>query len=97
MKIILNRCYGGFDLSTHALAYLKQIGWDVEDSIDDSKALRVHPDLIKVVEDLGSEASTWLSNLQIIEIPDDTTDYYISNYDGYETVLFVVEGHIFSR
>ena len=44
------------------------------------------PDLVKIVEVLGSEkASGSLSELQIVEIPDDI-EYEINDYDGVETI-----------
>ena len=46
---------------------------------------RFDPVLIEVVEELGDEASSKFSKLQIIEIPDDVAeDYMIDDYDGFE-------------
>lgn len=44
---------------------------------------RTDKTLIKVVEELGKEASTSLSDLRIVEIPY-KLDYVIDNYDGIE-------------
>lgn len=41
--------------------------------------------LVKVVEELGSEANTPYSDLKIIEIPDGI-EYEIDEYDGFESV-----------
>lgn len=41
---------------------------------------RRHPDLIKVIKELGEEANGKHSNLKIVEIPDDV-DYYIEQND----------------
>jgi len=46
---------------------------------------RTHPDLIEVVEKLGKDAWGDFAKLKILEIPDDI-DYYIDNYDGWETI-----------
>jgi hypothetical protein len=46
---------------------------------------RSDPILIQVVEELGEKVNDRFSCLKIIEIPDDI-EYYISDYDGIETV-----------
>lgn len=46
---------------------------------------RNDPDLIKIVEDLGSECNARFASLKIVEIPDDV-DWEIEEYDGNEWV-----------
>ena len=46
---------------------------------------RTNPLLIKVVEELGDDASGRLAKLEIVEIPDDI-EYEISEYDGIESI-----------
>lgn len=46
---------------------------------------RHHPDLIRVVEALGDEASGYCSEIKIAEIEGNL--YRIDDYDGYETVV----------
>ena len=46
---------------------------------------RDDPDLVKVVEELGSECNTRFSSLAVIEIPDDVL-WEIEEYDGNEWV-----------
>ena len=41
--------------------------------------------LVAVVEELGEKANGVYADLLIVEIPD-SVDWYISEYDGYETV-----------
>ena len=87
MKIVVNKCYGGFRLSEKARDLL---GLDsVYDNVD-----RTDPQLIKVVEELGDEASGRSARLRVVHIPDDSTDWEIDEYDGAERVLFVVNGKI---
>jgi len=83
MKIVINRCYGGFGLSDIAMNMLKEIKnygnfniWDIS---------RTDKDLIDIVEKLGEKANGIHSKLKIITIPD-LIDYEITEYDGYETV-----------
>ena len=46
---------------------------------------RTNPFLIKVVEDLGDEASESCAELKIVEIPDGI-EWEIDDYDGMETI-----------
>lgn len=46
---------------------------------------RTDPLLVQVVEELGDEASGYLSELKIVEIPDDI-EWSIDDYDGMERV-----------
>ena len=50
---------------------------------------RADPDLVKVVEALGTEASDRYSAIKIVEIPDDI-EWHIHEYDGLE---YVAENH----
>lgn len=86
MKIVINDCYGGFGLSEEAM--------DMLEINDDYSIDRTNPVLIDVVEELGGRASGYCANLVTVEIPDEATDYYISEYDGMETVIYVVDGKI---
>ena len=89
MKIVVNKCYGGFGLSKEAVDML---GKDNEYYEDD----RTNPALIEVVEKLGNKANGNFAKLTIIEIPDEATDYNISYYDGMETLIYVVNGKLYS-
>jgi len=129
MKIVINKCYGGFGLSNGAmLRYLELKGvefgmYTVQTSpfcyvkLDKSEInrdsdcgvtvmlgpqqemreyndddyfyyadiSRDDPILVQVVEELGSKANGVLAELKIVEIPDDV-DWYVSDYNGIETV-----------
>lgn len=81
MKVVINKCYGGFDISKEAKEELKKLG--VEDP--DWTINRTDPRLIEVVEKLGKLADGDHAKLKIVEIPDDV-DWYIDDYDGVEWV-----------
>lgn len=49
---------------------------------------RDDPDLVKVVQELGSEANGKFSKLKIVEIPDGV-NWYIEEYDGLEHIAEV--------
>lgn len=83
MKIVINRCFGGFSLSGKALEVYNRMtgykdvnGWEID---------RNDGSLVLVVEKFGEEANGRLSKLKVVEIPDGV-DWEISNYDGMETI-----------
>ena len=49
---------------------------------------RTDKDLIDVIEELGSEANSWASDLKIVEVPTDV-EWEIKDYDGKEWVAEV--------
>ena len=90
MKLVINRCYGGFSISDKAK---KLLGVESNYAFDDYK-FRNDNNLIKVVEELGEDASGTLANLRVVTISDEATDYEISEYDGFEDVIYVLNGKI---
>lgn len=91
MKIVLNRCYGGFWLSAKAEEIL---GWSFDDG--DPTDLRTDPRLIDLIEKEGSEfcSRSYGSNLVVAEISDTATDWVITENDGFESIFYVVDGKI---
>lgn len=130
MKIILNKCFGGFGLSKDAYElyaekkgikvyeyyqdykkgidyfikgnnsickfyFTKDFGEEVKLNNEEyskyslylSSENRTDKVLIEVVEELGQKASDGFSDLQIIEIPDNSF-YKIDDYDGIETIYY---------
>lgn len=86
MKLVINRCYGDFNLSDEALAYYNKLSNKnvIEDDIYTIK--RNDPYLIQVVEYLGERANGYCAKLKVVEIPDDI-EYQILYFDGIETVV----------
>jgi hypothetical protein len=85
-KILVNACYGGFGLKDE---YWKEF-FDRTKGIDD---IREDEKLIALVEQ-GVDIGDNYAEIGIAEIPDNATDYVIEEYDGKETVLYVVDGKI---
>lgn len=81
MKIVLNKCFGGYSLSEEAYKYLGLVWDDFGFEFDND---RTNEKLIKRIEALGEKANGSCAYLGIVEIPDDV-EYYIDNYDGFET------------
>ena len=78
MKVVINRCYGGFGLSEKAMKFLG-VGSEWPDIARDD------PKLIECVEKLGEEANNTYAELKVVEIPDDV-NWEIGEYDGLEWV-----------
>lgn len=81
MKIAINTCFGGFGLSKKAAKDLSCSTYAYN-----AEGMRTAPELIKLIEEKGSEyCSGPYSLLEVVEIPDDI-DWYIDDYDGVETI-----------
>ena len=89
MKLVVNKCYGGFSLSRRAARAL-DLGYTY-DNID-----RADPRLVHLVERYGFEAvSGEHAHLRVVELPVGISDWEINEYDGYETVTYVLNGKIY--
>ena len=87
MKIVVNKCYGGFSVNNDIVKMLNlKNGYDLEDD-------RTNAKLIALIES-GINVNNRFSDLVVVEIPDDATDYTIEEYDGYENILYVLDGKI---
>lgn len=86
MKVVLNKCFGGFGVSKKAAEYMG-VEWDGYGYMFDSQDCRTDERLIKCVEELGKEASGALANIEVVEIPDGSF-YIIDEYDGFETIYY---------
>lgn len=87
MKVVINKCFGGYSLSEEAYKFLN-IPWDGYgfEFMDDDRS---NPALVKCVEDLGEDASGSFAELKVVEIPDGV-EWEIDEDDGME---WVVEKH----
>ena len=85
MKIIINRCFGGFCINEVSL---KELG------IKETVNMRVNPELIKAIES-GKYVNSCFSKLTIVTIPDEATDFAIEEYDGNESIIYVLNGKLY--
>ena len=81
MKIVINRCFGGFGLSEAAKVRYCQLKNLHHEALIVSYIGRADPDLVLVVEELGEQANDRCSYLKIDE------DWFIENFDGKEKVV----------
>lgn len=83
MKIVINSCYGGYGISKEAKEIL---GINIK---------RTDKKLIALIKERGSEfVSSGFAKLEIVDIPDNATDWEIDEYDGWESITYVIDGKI---
>lgn len=101
MKVVINKCYGGFGLSDLAIEWLRDHeGMEARETSDKESFLgkyfqpdvfrsentgRADPRVVRCVEALGEKANGRFSRLRIVEIPDGI-DWEIDEYDGQESI-----------
>lgn len=83
MKVVVNKCFGGYCLSKEAYKFLG-LEWDGYGFKYDDR--RTDEKLVECVETLGDKASGWCANLVVVEVPDGE-EWEIDYYDGLETVI----------
>ena len=94
MKIVLNKCYGGFCVSSKVYEKMG-VEYDGYGYRFNEEGFRTNPKFIEAIETIGEkESSGKYARLMIVEIPDDITDWRINEYDGYESVTYVQNGII---
>lgn len=82
-KIVINKCYGGFELSEKALRFIgTPLNYSYYDIPRDSL------ELVLCVEALGELANGPHTDLKIVEIPDNV-EWKIEEYDGVEWIAEV--------
>ena len=87
MKFVLNKCFGGFSVSDWAVEQLGlKSAYDAEH--DD-------PNLIELVEKFPDKVSGRHAELTVVNLPDNCTDYELDDYDGIESITYVVDGKIY--
>lgn len=89
MKIIVHPSYGGF----HCPAELRSkftpdsIDYGYFWSVEEEEMFRTNPEAVAWVE-------THDCDLRVAEIPEQATDYEITEYDGAEDIIYVMDGRI---
>lgn len=83
MKVVINKCYGGFGLSKKALAKLRILECFKSESY--FKDNRDNLALVKMVKDQCKDVNGRHANLKVIDIPDGVS-YTIEEYDGLEWI-----------
>ena len=88
MKIVINKCFGGFSVSDDAV---RRLGLKSRYSGIE----RTNPHLVALVEEDAEKTSGSYAELEVVEIPDIATDWELDEYDGYESITYVVGGKLY--
>lgn len=84
IKLVINGSFGGYGCGV-----AEQFKDFVEQYENESE--RFSPELIQFVEEHPNECG----DLIVVGLPEGFTDYYIDEYDGAESVLYVFDGKIY--
>lgn len=79
MKMVINADYGGYGYG---------VAEQYEDLVNGND--RFNAELIEFVETHPNECG----DLVVINIPDEATDWELDEYDGWESVIYVLNGKI---
>lgn len=86
MIMVLNKKWGGFALPHE---FCEQYGFDRYDDIN-----RDDPRLVEFVQSHDGLYDGDGVRLRLVEIPDTMTDWETNDYDGIETITYVVDGKL---
>lgn len=87
MKVVINDCFGGFSINSKiAKQYFDGEWYEIQ---------RTNTTLINLIES-GINCNNTCSDLKVVEIPENATDWRIIEYDGSEYVIYVVDGKMHS-
>ncbi len=86
MKIVINKCYGGFGLSDVALARYKKESGNID--VSEYYINRADPILVSIVEELGEDSWGGFAELRVVDIPDGV-EWEVEEYDGKEWIAEV--------
>lgn len=86
MKLVVNTTFGGFCLPDEFCELHGLERWD--------SVLRDQPELVSYVEARG-QVDTFGGRLEVVEIPKEATDWELNQYDGLESVTYVLNGKLY--
>jgi len=85
MKVVINTCFGGFDLSDAAIERFCELDGCSPINFWAGMIDRNDPNLVRVVQELGKAADTPYSELKVVEVPAGVK-WHIHEYDGLEHI-----------
>lgn len=90
MKVLVNDVYGGFGIKDEIVEKI----WGKERALFvDEDEMRVNAELIAMKEK-GEDIEDCCCDLIIVDVPESATDWMVTEYDGYESLIAVVDGKI---
>ena len=91
MKVVINVNFGGFRLKKDIAKKYGWDGWDVNRT--DQKLIELIESGINVSADEYEDED--YSPIQVVNIPDEATDWKIIEYDGAEEIIYVLDGKMY--
>lgn len=88
MKVVINRCYGGFNLPSP-----NDTGVTLPREEDYYLVHRSDPQLVFLVENMNDDQNHWCSRLRVVEWPDNIP-YAVIDYDGMEHLVLDVKSFL---
>jgi hypothetical protein len=88
MKIVINRCFGGFNLPDPI-----STGVTLPQSFEYYNKNRHDPNLVELVENMDPHDNHWASQLRVVVWPDNLP-YKIVDYDGDESVTLDIKAFL---
>lgn len=85
MKVVINRCFGGFGLSDAALDEYKSRKGITDENFRYYDIARDCPVLVDMIEEQGTAINGFAAELKVVEIPDGI-NWFIEDFDGLEHV-----------
>lgn len=91
MKMVLNKFWGTFNLPEEFCSLYNITTFEEREAVE-----RTDERLIAFVEAHNAKESkpTKKKRLKVVEIPDEATDWEFNDYDGMESITYVVDGKI---
>lgn len=92
MKMVLNKSWGTFNLPEEFCSLYGLTTFEEREAVE-----RTDERLIAFVEAHNAKESkpTKKKRLKVVEIPDEATDWEFNDYDGIESITYVVDGKIY--
>ena len=81
MKMVINADFGGFGFG---------VADQYEDCVRELECDRFNAELVEFVETHPDECG----DLAVITIPEEATDWEMNEYDGWESIIYVLNGKI---
>lgn len=96
MKIAINTVYGGYELPEEFFKTHPDKDRQEYNRYDKTGRTRIDPDVISFIETYGPDGyeGPW-SRVEIIDIPDDASDWKVYDHDGLEYVAYVHDGKLY--
>lgn len=87
MLMVLNKCWGGFHIPAPLCEATDLSSYEDIDRTDSR--------LVEFVQGQGGDYREGCSRLVVVEVPEDATDWELNEYDGFESITYVVGGKLY--